>query len=159
MNKEEIKNINNTSTIISKFQTSIAWENKYNKEDRYKDYFNDNQNLKTTMTVKLILHNKNIETLIVAQSFVINFPKFLEELKLYKQAIYVNTEYTKFKWLTWILDDKIRLIHQSFENNNFETFFDVLVDKDWFINLGYNFIDRMNKTINADLNLCKKWKM
>jgi len=69
---------------------------------------------------------------------------------LSKHAVYINDEYSPFKWLAWIRDNKIRLIHQDYRNKDVETVFDILVNKNYFYDACNNMISKMQKYADAD---------
>ena len=60
-------------------------------------------------------------------------------------AIYVNAEFSCFKWLAWINDNKVRIIHQNYDKVYIKDEFDVLLDKDWFFQFGHNMVKTMPK--------------
>lgn len=155
---EKIPYPKTTPQIINKFQSKIVWESEWNEDDRYEEQYKGIEQLWTTMTTEFILPKKKVKTYIVAQYFVKDFPKFLEKLESNKQAVYINDEYTSFKWLAWVNGNKIRLIHQCYNFKKIKRLFDVIVDKDWFFSFGHNLLDTMNQFIKSDLKLYEKWK-
>ena len=76
--------------------------------------------------------------------------EFLEKLESNKHAVYINDEYSPFKWLAWIRDNKIRLIQQDYRNQDVETVFDILVDKNCFYDACNRMINQMQQYADAD---------
>ena len=74
----------------------------------------------------------------------------MEKLESNKHAVYINDEYSPFKWLAWVRDNKIRLIHQDYRNKDVETVFDILVNKNYFYDTCNNMISKMQKYADAD---------
>ena len=89
----------------------------------------------TSMDTRFIFPNKTVEETIVAQNYLDELPQFLKRLEENKFGVFIMMEYSKFKWLAWVKDDKIRLIQQNYENFDVETQFDVLVNKTWFFDM------------------------
>ena len=144
--------------IMRDFQGSMIWEqeNAYDEMD-YDEVYNGEKQLWTDIITKFSV-NKNMDEFgIVAQCFVADFPVFIEKLEQDKQAVYHNEEYSPFKWLAWIKDDKVRLIHQNYRFNNVKTEFDVLVDKDWFFHFGQYMIKTMQEYADSDLKRYNKY--
>lgn len=100
---------------LKKFQSSILWEEEYaNNEQDFEEVYKGTEQLWTTLTTNFILPDKTIEAEIVAQIFLEDYPKFLEKLEKNNQAVYHNEEISSFKWLAWLKDNSIRLIHQDY---------------------------------------------
>lgn len=140
------------------FQVSMIWEqeNAFDEID-YDEIYEGKEELWTDIITKFSV-NKNMDELgIVAQYFVKDFIVFLENLEKDGQAVYHNEEYSPFKWLAWIKDDKVRLIHQDYRFNNVKTEFDVLVDKDWFFHFGQYMIKTMQEYADSDLKRYNKY--
>lgn len=140
------------------FQVSMIWEqeNAFDETD-YDEVYEGKEQLWTDIITKFSV-NKNMNELgIAAQCFVADFPAFMEKLEQNKQAVYHNEEYSPFKWLAWIKDDKVRLIHQDYRFNNVKTEFDVLVDKDWFIHFGQYMVKIMQEYADSDLKRYNKY--
>ena len=148
----------NKPKIMRDFQVSMVWKEQdeflqRNYDDVYKKQGTDWGwgYLWTNITTKLYV-NENIDKLdIVAQGFINDFPIFLTNLEQSKQAVYHNEEYSPFKWLAWIKDDKVRLIHQNYRNDVATIMFDVLVDKDWFFHFTNSMIKTMKEYADSDL--------
>lgn len=139
--------------MSNEFNIKLSWNAKDNGIDRYE---NTKENLMTYIRTEFVIQDKIIETLIAAQPFIHTFPLFIEQLKENKHAVYNNGECSKFKWLAWIKDDKVRLLHQSCKEIAV-TEFDVLVDKDWFLHLSYNIIRQFKEYMDADIKQYEMW--
>lgn len=113
-------------------------------------------NLWTDVITKLTLPNKVVELAIIAQGFVFDFPKFVKDLKQNKFAVYINMEFDKYKWLAWQNGNKIRLIHQNYNETKVENEFDVIVDKKWFYELCQFMLQSMESYANADMKRYKE---
>jgi hypothetical protein len=146
------------------FQVSMIWEEKDEfYEIDYDEVYNKQSinwgwgYLRTNITTKFSVNENMDELGIVAQGFVYNFPAFLEKLEKDGQAIYHNEEYSPFKWLAWIKDNQVRLIHQNYNGEKANIEFDVLVDKDWFFHFGHNMIKTMQEYADSDLKRYNKY--
>ena len=113
--------------------------------------------LGTEINTKLIFPSNIIELCLTAQEIVKYLPEFLTDLRKNSQAVYINMEISKFKWLAWIKGDKIRLIHQDYWEECPKIEFDILVDKDWFFDCCKNMIDKMKEYSMQDEANCKKY--
>ena len=105
----------------------------------------------TEITTKFIFPERIAATALIAQEIVENLPEFTEKLEKNSYAVYINMEFSKFKWLAWIKDDKVRLIHQTYQEENPITEFDVLVDKTWFFSFCEDMIKTMKDYSDKDL--------
>lgn len=105
----------------------------------------------TAMNTKFIFPDKTVEETIVAQNYLDELPKFLKKLEEDKFGVLIMMEYSKFKWLAWVKDDKIRLIQQNYESFEVETKFDVLVDKTWFFDMCNSLKSTMQEYADKDM--------
>ena len=96
--------------------------------------------------------NKRMHNLgIIPQWFVKDFSGFAERLNNKGHAVFINEEFSPFKWLAWVKDDKVRLIHQDYCNQEVKNIFDVLVDKEWFFSACKEIASTMQKYADMDL--------
>ena len=100
---------------IGKFQSSFIWDSENaNDEEDYEEVYNKQSfnrgfgYLWTEITTKFILPNKTVEIAPIAQEIVKYLNEFLLKLEKENHAVYINEEYSEFKWLAWIKGDKIR---------------------------------------------------
>ena len=149
---------------IGKFQSSFIWDNEYaNDEVDFEEVYNKQTfsrgfgYLWTEVTTKIILPDKTVELAPIAQEIVKYLSEFLNKLKKENHAIYINEEYSSFKWLAWIKDEKVRLIHQNYQEADVITEFDVLLDKAWFFHFGFNMIETMKNYAKSDLKRYQKY--
>lgn len=144
---------------IEKFDISLSWNDDYNNKDEmdYLEIYNKQGidwgwgYLWTSIDTNIILPDKTVELLVVAQNVTAYIKEFLENLDKNKFAVYINTEYSAFKWLAWIKDDKVRLIHQEYEHEEVKNIFDVYVDKKWFFVFSKNLFKTMDEFAQKDL--------
>ena len=142
--------------IINDFQATIIQE-----EDLYCDkYYDEVYNkidessvgcLWTNVITKFSANSDMEEIGIVAQYFIADFPIFLEKLQKDNFSVYHNEEYSPFKWLCWIKDDTVRLIHQNYRDFKVKTEFDILIDKEIFLNACNITIKQMQEFAKKDL--------
>lgn len=149
---------------ISKFQVNMVWDkDNANDEQAYDEvYKHEGINwgfgyLWTDITTKFIFPDKITEVHIVAQEIVKYFPEFIKNLEENNSAIYHSQEYSPFKWLCWTKGDKIRLIHQNYNDNEVINEFDILINKCWFLHCCHNILNNMQKYSDADEELYKKY--
>ena len=105
----------------------------------------------TSLNTKFITENKECEALIVAQNFLDEIPYFLENLEKNKFTVMNIMEYSKFQWLGWEKDNKIRLIHLDYNFDDVDTFFDVLIDKQEFLDICHKLTEEMKNYADKDL--------
>ena len=155
---------NSKPNNIGKFQSSFIWDNEYaNDEVDFEEVYNKQTfnrgfgYLWTEITTKIILPDKTVELAPIAQEIVKYLSEFLNKLKKENHAIYINEEYSSFKWLAWIKDEKVRLIHQNYQEADVITEFDVLLDKAWFFHFGFNMIETMKNYAKSDLKRYQKY--
>lgn len=91
------------------------------------------------------------ELWIIGEGFVKYFPEFLEKLERNNHAVYINDEYSSFKWLGWIKDNKIRLIHQDYSSQAVKNCFDILLDKDLFFQSCEIMLNKMQEYTDKNL--------
>ena len=144
--------------IITDFQVSMIWEKENEIDEADYDETYNKQGfdfgwgyLWTDIIAKFSINDRMDEVGIVAQCFIKYFPVFLDKLNRDKQAVYNNEEYSPFKWLAWIKDKQVRLIHQDYRFDEANTEFDVLIDKDLFFSACKNMITTMQKYADSDL--------
>lgn len=155
---EEISYPENVSLTLEKFQSSVIWDKDYAcDEQAFDEVYRGIEQLWTTVTTSFIVSDKTVKVGIVAQIFIEDYPKFLEALAKNNQAVYHNEEFSPFKWLAWVKDNSIRLIHQDYRGNKAKVEFDVIVDKDWFLHFSQNLINSMEHYAEAELKLYKKY--
>lgn len=149
---------------IEYFKGYFIWEKEFaNDEEDYDEVYNKPGfdrgfgYLWTDITSKFILPDKTIELHIVAQGILKYLLEFIEKLEKDNFTVYINDEYSFFKWLAWVKDDKIRLIHQDYNDKEVKTEFDILLDKDWFIHFCYSMLKTMKNHTGADEKLYKKF--
>lgn len=147
--EEEIPYPDNTPTPVDEFEISMEWEDEKEFYDVDYDEVYRGEELWTDINTIFSPDKKN-ELGIVAQLLVKYLPEFLEKLESNKHAVYINDEYSPFKWLAWIRDNKIRLIHQDYGDYDVETVFDILVDKNCFYDACHYMIKTMQKYADAD---------
>lgn len=151
---EKIPYPNYASQELGKFENSVVWEQEYTD---YDEVYGGIEPLYTTITTNFILPDKTVETGIVAQMFIEDYPKFIEELEKNNYAVYHNEEYSPFKWLAWVKDNSIRLIHQDYRGIEAKTEFDIIVDKDWFLHFSQHLINSMKHYSEAELKQYNKY--
>ncbi len=136
----------------------MVWEdeNGYDEKD-YDEIYNGIEQLWTNLAVKISLDKIFEEVFIVAQCFLSDFPKFLENLKKDNFAVYHNEEYTPFKWLAWIKESNVRLIHQHYQDFEVNIKFDILIDKEILFRLGENMIKKMQVYVDKEQNRYKEY--
>lgn len=156
--EEKIPYPNYSSLELGKFESSVVWDKDYACDEMdFDEVYKGIEQLWTTVTTKFILPDKAIEVGIAAQFFLENYPKFVEFLKENNQAVYHNEKFSPFKWLAWVKDNSIRLIHQDYRETDVKTKFDVVVNKDWFNQFSQNLINSMKHYAEAELKLYKKY--
>lgn len=155
---------------VDNFDVSMYWEDE-NSEYTDKDYeeiYNGIEPLWTNIETKFSANENMDEVGIVAEIIAEELPVFLENLKQNKHAIYNNQEYSPFKWLCWLTDDKVRIIHQDYrydcdieppedEIMYVEQVFDVIVDKDKFFNACENMLKTMKGYQQRNLDLYNEY--
>lgn len=136
---------------INQLNVNIEWEDEEEFfEGDYDEVYNGVEQLWTDIRTKFSANENMDELGIVAQYFTVDFPVFLEELEQNKQAVYHNEEYSPFKWLAWLKDDKIRLIHQDYRNYVARTEFDILMDKEQFFSTCNYMLQAMQEYADKD---------
>lgn len=144
--------------IMESLYLSFVWDKDYaNDEQDYEEIYKGKEEFTTTVVIKFPQFNTMDEVGIVAQYMIEDLPKFLEDLEKNKQAVYINADYSPFKWLAWIQADKVRLIHQDYGDSDILEEFDILIDKEKFIHLCHNILKNMEETIQADLKRYEKY--
>ena len=144
--------------IMESLQVYIIWSKDYaNDEKDYDLIYEGKDKLATIVVVRFLQFDKMDEIAIVAQDIIKDLPKFLENLENNNQAVYINADYSPFKWLAWIKGDKIRLIHQDYGDKDILEEFDILIDKEKFIHLCYNVLKIMEEKIQADTKRYEKY--
>ena len=78
-------------------------------------------------------------------------------MQVNKQAVYINEEFSPFKWLSWIKNDKVRIIHQDYKFQEVKTDFDILVDKTWFFKTCQEMIFIMKYYVYEDQKRYEKY--
>ena len=149
--EEKIEYPDNKPTEICKFDFSMKWEDEDEFYDIDYDEVYSGEKLWTNIITNFSINKKMDELGIAAQIFVEDFPKFLEKLRKNNNAVYNNEEYSPFKWLAWIKENKVRLIHQTYQEENPITEFDVLVDKAWYFSFCEDMIKTMKDYADKDL--------
>ena len=132
--------------------TEYEWENKDEFFDAdYDEVYKGIEPLSTLICVDCLVSGKVLgKFAIYAQDFIINIPKFLEELKQCNHAIYHNEELSPFKWLCWLKNDKIRLIQQNYCKQRVRAEFDNLLDKNMFFDSCNKLILNLKQYADAD---------
>ena len=150
--------------IMKDFQVSMRWEGKSEIDSTDYDEVYNKQGINwgwghlwTNVITKFSVNENMDELGVVAQGFIANFSPFLEKLEKEGQAVYHNDEYSPFKWLAWIKNNSVRLIHQDYRDEVVQIEFDILVDKDWFLHFGYNMIKTMQEYADSDFTRYKKY--
>ena len=147
--KEDIPYPENEPAPVDEFDISMEWEDE--KEFYYLDYDEVFQGEELwTNIITIFSPDKKNDMGIVAQLLVKYLPEFLEKLESNKHAVYINDEYSPFKWLAWVRDNKIRLIHQDYGDYDVETVFDILVDKNCFYDVCNRMINQMQQYADTD---------
>ena len=102
---------------IGKFQSSYIWDSEYaNDEADFEETYNKQSYnrgfgcLWTEVTAKIILPDKTVELAPIAQEIVKYLSEFLNKLEKENHAVYINEEYSEFKWLAWIKEDKASVL-------------------------------------------------
>lgn len=151
--------------IIKEFEISLLLEDDYKNDDSMFEEVYENKGIDwgwgqlwTEISTKFIFPDKTFKLAIVAQNVINDFPSFLENLKQKQQAVYSNLEYDNFKWLAWLKNNKVRLIHQSYDFEGIDTVFDILVDKDYFFNKFNEFVNQMREFADEDIRCYEEWK-
>ena len=140
---------------IQSLKMSFVWD-KDDEEDY--DYIYNGQDEFLTVVIAKFPTMKNVEEIaIVAQDIIEDLPKFLENLEKNNQAVYINEDFSPFKWLAWIKGDKVRLIHQDYGDSDILEEFDILIDKEKFIHLCSNMLKIMEEKIQADTKRYAKY--
>lgn len=136
-----------------KFEVTLKWENENEFCNKDYDEIYNGEMLWTNVIARFSANFDMDEVGIVAQQlfFIKSMPEFLENLKKNNFAVYDNIEYSTFKWLCWIKDDKVRIIHQDYRYETAKTEFDILVDKEIFFNACKFIIKEMKKYAKSDL--------
>ena len=102
--------------------------------------------------------DKELREYIIAQLFVESFEQFLNKLDKTGQSVFINEEYSQFKWLAWVDKENIRLIHQDYSSAMVETKFDIMIEKKFFFHLGKCFIRDMQIYIKQDEKAYMEYK-
>ena len=137
---------------IEKFEVFMEWEDEKDFfEGDYDEVYNGVEQLWTDVITKFSANDNMDEFGIVAQIFIEDFPKFMEKLKQNNQAVYDCAEYSPFKWLAWVINDKVRLIHQDYRSDKVKTEFDVLINKENFYTVCENMVAQMSEYAEKDL--------
>lgn len=150
--EEKIPYPNFDAKYLGNFDTKTEWENKDEFFDAdYDEVYKGIEPLSTLICVDCLVSGKVLgKFAIYAQDFIINIPKFLEELKQCNHAIYHNEELSPFKWLCWLKNDKIRLIQQNYCNQRVRAEFDILLDKNMFFDSCNKLIFNLKQYADAD---------
>ncbi len=144
LQNEEIQYPLTETKQINQLAVTMEWEDEEKfYEGDYDEVYNGVEQLWTDVTTKFSVNKDMDELGIVAQIFITDFPKFQTKLEKDKHAVYINEEYSKFKWLAWLKNDKVRLIHQDYRFEEVKTEFDILIDKKSF----YQTCETMLKTM------------
>lgn len=155
---ESIPYPNTEAKNIENFEIFMDWEDEEEfLEENYDEVYNDIERLWADVITKISANDDMDELGIDAHVFVENFPKFIYKLKQNNQAVYNNEEFSPFKWLAWIKDDKVRLIHQDYRCDKVKTEFDVLIDKNLFYQTCQNMINTMQEYADKNLEQYKKY--
>ena len=93
----------------------------------------------------LKLGNKKQTVVLIAEEVCKNLPAFMENLNTLGCAVYKNYTFAEEELHGWLKDNKIRLLHQSKENDTTNVFFDILVDKVCFYEFAEKLIKRMEE--------------
>ena len=156
--EEKIDYPDSIPDYVKNFKIDMVMDEEYaNDEIDFDEVYNKqtiNWNfdyLWTEITTNFIFSEKTVELALIAQEIVANLPEFIAKLEKNLFAIYINMEFSKFKWLAWIKEDKVRLIHQTYQEENPVTEFDVLVDKTWFFDFCEDMIKTMKDFADKDL--------
>ena len=154
---EEIPYPDSEPNDIEKFDLFLNWEeeNEFNDID-YDEVYNG-EKLWTDIITNFSINKDMDELGIVSQIFIEDFPKFIEKLNQYNHAVYINEEYSPFKWLVWIKNDKVRIIHQDYRKISAKTEFDILVDKIWFFGFCDDWLTKMQEYADKDLKRYKEY--
>lgn len=140
---------NTNAKIIENFKIYMEWADEEELfEGDYDEVYNSIEQLWTEVRAKISANEDMNELGIVAQIFVKEFTKFLDKLKQNNQAVYNNEEYSPFKWLAWIKEDKVRIIQQDYRFEKVKTEFDVLIDKKQFFNTCNYMLQTMQEYAN-----------
>ncbi len=156
--EEKIEYPDSIPADIKNFKIDMVMDEEYaNDEIDFDEVYNKQSicwnfgYLWTEITTKFIFSEKTAALALIAQEIVKNLPEFTEKLEKNSYAVYINMEFSKFKWLAWIKEDKVRLIHQTYQEENPVTEFDVLVDKTWFFSFCEDMIKTMKDYADKDL--------
>lgn len=143
---------------IGKFDISIEWQDeKVFYETDYDEIYQGIEKLLTDINITFSVKQDMKELGIAAQIFIKFFPQYLEKLQVNKQAVYINEEFSPFKWLSWIKNDKVRIIHQDYKFQEVKTDFDILVDKTWFFKTCQEMIFIMKYYVYEDQKRYEKY--
>ena len=164
--EETIPYPDSTPVYIGKLQidTELA-EDYINDEDDFEEVYSKNSinwcwgYLWTSINTEFTVENKTYESLIVAQNFLFEYPYFIKEFKEKGFAVFTITEFSNIRWLAWLKDDKVRLIHQEYNQGGVETYFDVLLDKDSFFEMGENLLNIMQKYADEDMKRFQEYAL
>ena len=164
--EEKIDYPNNMANYIEDFEIETVLEEENEKDEEYFDEVYNKDSicwnfgyLWTDITTKFIFLHKTIELSLIAQEIVENLPKFIADLEKNSYAVYINMEFSKFKWLAWVREDKVRLIHQTYEDYVPEIEFDNIVDKDWFFDFCKDLIKTMKEYADKDLKRYQEYAL
>ena len=153
MPEEEIPYPKYDAKYSGKFNVSMEWED----EDDffvidYDEIYKGLDELSTLIDVNFSIENKfSCNVGVYAQDIITDIPEFLEKLKKNNHAIYINEELSPFKWLTWIKDEKVRLIQQSYLNKNVKTDFDIILNKTDFFDICDDLVKKMQEYADKDM--------
>lgn len=139
------------TTSVSKIDFVLTLDEDISELD-YDEIYNGLESLDTLVELSLIISDKKLKQLgIYSIDFLKSFSKFEEQLKKESFAIYINDELSEFKWLTWIKDNKVRIIQQYYGSEKVKTDFDILIDKTIF----FEFCQKLTNKVKelADENL------
>lgn len=143
---------------MQSLQMSFVWDEVYaNCEKDYDEIYEGKEEFTTTVVARFPQFDTMEEVGIVAQYIIEDLPKFLENLEKNNHAVYINADYSPFKWLAWIKDDKVRLIHQDYGDSDILEEFDILIDKKKFTDTCKNMLKVMEEEIQADLKRYEKY--
>ena len=155
---EKIDYPDSKANYINDFEIETVLEEENEKDEEYFDEVYNEDGicwnfgyLWTEITTKFIFLHKTIELSLIAQEIVENLPEFIADLEKNSYAVYINMEFSKFKWLAWVYEDKVRLIHQTYVDYTPEIEFDIIVDKDWFFAFCKDLIKTMKEYADKDL--------
>ena len=158
--EEEIPYPNYATRTLDEFTFTMEWEDEDDLwETDLDEIYNKIEQPWMDISVKFSANKKNRGVGIIPQYFIKDFPKFLEKLSRNNHAIYINEEFSPFKWLAWIKGNKVRLIQQNYCNQEVKTDFDVFVDKDRFFAACNEMLNDMQEYSKKYLNMYQEYAL